>query len=201
MHLTQHNHIKKPFFSKKKFFLIIVISIFVLIILFFKIKRKNNIQNSYKNNYQEILKEIHARKNLDFKKIEKFIIENKNIYGTLISLSLSKQYILKNNLEKAFIQLENSLKYTKEENLKNILRLRMSQIKIQQNQNKDAMKIIEEIKDDSWTNIVENIKGDIFMKNGNIKLAIQAWKKSKYFEKSKISKEIINIKINEAQNQ
>jgi predicted negative regulator of RcsB-dependent stress response len=115
----------------------------------------------------------------------------------LSSLFLAKKYILDNNLDKAFIQLNNSLKYTKEENLKNILKLRIAKIKIQQNKNQDAMKILEDIKDSTWTSIKENMKGDIFMKNKDIKKAILAWEKSKYFEQSNASKEIINMKINQ----
>ncbi|QCI17398.1 tetratricopeptide repeat protein [Buchnera aphidicola (Aphis helianthi)] len=199
MHLMQNHKIKKLSVSKKKVFLIIFFLVFIFIILFFVIKPKNTIKSLNKPKYEEIIKEINAKKNLNFINIEKFIIDNKNIYGTLISLSLAKQYILKNNLEKAFIQLKTSLEYTKEENLKNILRIRMAKIKIEQNKEKDAIEIIQEIKDDSWKNIVENIKGDIFIKNKNTKEAINAWKKSKHFEDSKTSKEIINMKINEIQ--
>lgn len=199
MNLTKNNLIKRANFSKKKIYLIIFFLITIFSMLIFIIKPKNKLKNIKKIQYEEIIKEINAKKNPNFLNIEKFIIENRNIYGTLTSFILAKQYILRNNLEKAFIQLKNSLEYTKEENLKNILRLRMSKIKIQQNKNKDAMKIIEEIKDDSWKSVVENIKGDIYIKNGNIDLAIKAWKKSKYFEESNISKEIINIKINEVQ--
>ncbi|QFQ31862.1 YfgM family protein [Buchnera aphidicola] len=199
MYLTQNNSIKKSKIFKKKFFLIIFFFILVFFIFFLIIKPINQTKNVNKNTYEKIIKEINANKNANFFNAEKFIIENKNVYGTLISLSLSKKYILKNHLEEAFIQLKTSLKYTNEENLKNILRLRMSKIKIQQNKNKDAMQIIQEIQDDSWKSIVENIKGDIFMKNGNKKLAIKCWKKSKFLEESKTSKEIINMKINEAQ--
>lgn len=199
MYLMQTDQVKKFNFSKNKIFLIIFCIIIISFTSFLIIKPKNQTKNYKQTQYAEIIQEINAKNNANFIHVEKFIIENENIYGTLAALSLAKQYILKNNLEKAFIQLKTSLKYTKEENLKNILRLRMSQIKMQQKKNKDAMQIIEEIKDYAWKSIVENIKGDIFMKNGNIRLAIQSWEKSKYFEESKTFKEIINMKINEAQ--
>ncbi|CAL4325988.1 UPF0070 protein YfgM [Buchnera aphidicola (Protaphis terricola)] len=182
--------------SKIKIFFIVLSLIFLFIFSFFIVKIKNKTKNLNIIKYEDVIKEINTKKNINFKNAEDFIIKNENIYGTLISLLLAKQYILNNNLDKAFNQLENSLKSTKDENLKNILRLRMSKIKIQQNQTKDAMDIINEIKDDCWKNIVENIKGDIFMKNKNINLAIKAWEKSKNFEESQTSKEIINMKIN-----
>ncbi|QCI19111.1 YfgM family protein [Buchnera aphidicola] len=198
MHLIKNNQSKRKNISKKKIFFIIFFFTLILFIFFLIKKPKNNIKNLNQTEYYEIVQEINAKKNLDYKNVENFIIDNKNIYGTLVSLLLSKQYILKNELEKAFVQLDNSLKYTEEENLKNILRLRMSKIKIEQKKYKDAIEIIEKIKDNSWVNIVEDVKGDIFMKNKNIKLAIKAWEESNYFEKSKTSKEITNMKINEA---
>nr|WP_053940553.1 tetratricopeptide repeat protein [Buchnera aphidicola] len=195
----QSNLIKKSKNFKKKIFLIIFFFILVFFMFFSIIKSKKQKKSLNQPTYEEIIEEINANTNENFFNAEKFIIDNKNVYGTLISLSLAKKYILKNHLEKAFIQLKNSLKYTTEENLKNILRLRMSKIKMQQNKNKDAIQIIEEIKDDSWSSIVENIKGDIFMNDGNKKLAIKCWEKSKFLEESQTLKKIINMKINEVQ--
>nr|WP_186821884.1 tetratricopeptide repeat protein [Buchnera aphidicola] len=182
--------------NKKTYLMIFLLVFLIFFVVLFKKPKEKKI-NSQEFRYEEIIKKINAKKNQDLSTIEKFIIENKNIYGTLSSLFLAKEYILDNNLDKAFIQLNNSLKYTKEENLKNILKLRMARIKIQQNKNQDAMKILEKIKDDSWISIVENIKGDIFMKNKDIKKAKLAWEKSKYFQQSNASKEMINMKINQ----
>lgn len=194
MHLNSTK--KKSILNKNTYLIVFILTFFILFIFWFS-KGKEKKSKLQELKYEEIIKKINANKKEDLSSIEKFIVENKNIYGTLSSLSLAKKYILDNNLDKAFIQLDNSLKYTKEENLKNILKLRIAKIKIQQNKNQDAMKILEDIKDSSWTNIIENMKGDIFMKNKDIKKAILAWEKSKYFEQSNASKEIINMKINQ----
>lgn len=190
-------HLNKMKKVSLKTYLVLIFLIFFIFCSFWFIKPKEKELKLEKLKYEEVIKKINAKNNQDLKSIENFIIENKNIYGTLSSLFLAKKYILDKNLDKALIQLNNSLKYTKEENLQNILKIRIAKIKIQQNKNQDAMKILEEIKDNSWKNIVENMKGDIFMKNKEIKKAILAWKKSKYLEKSNASKEIINMKINE----
>ncbi|QCI25217.1 tetratricopeptide repeat protein [Buchnera aphidicola (Rhopalosiphum padi)] len=194
MHLNSTK--KKSILNKNTYLIVFILTFFILFIFWFS-KGKEKKSKLQELKYEEIIKKINANKKEDLSSVEKFIVENKNIYGTLSSLSLAKKYILDNNLDKAFIQLDNSLKYTKEENLKNILKLRIAKIKIQQNKNQDAMKILEDIKDSSWTNIIENMKGDIFMKNKDIKKAILAWEKSKYFEQSNASKEIINMKINQ----
>ncbi|WP_295163995.1 tetratricopeptide repeat protein [uncultured Buchnera sp.] len=194
MHL---NSTKKKSILNKKTYLIVFILVFSILFIFWFSKGQEKKSKLKELKYEEIIKKINANKKQDLSSVEKFIVENKNIYGTLSSLFLAKKYILDNNLDKAFIQLNNSLKYTKEENLKNILKLRIAKIKIQQNKNQDAMKILEDIKDSTWTSIKENMKGDIFMKNKDIKKAILAWEKSKYFEQSNASKEIINMKINQ----
>lgn len=197
MHLNQ---IKKIFISNKKKFLIIFFLVFFSFSIFFFIKKEEKKIEFKKIKYEEIIEKINAKKNDQLNDVENFIIENKNIYGTLSSLFLAKKYIINNNLDKALIQLNNSLKYTKEENLKNLLRIRIAKIKIQQKKGKNAMEILNEIKDDSWTSIIENMKGDIFMENKEFKKAIKAWEKSKYFEQSTAFKEIINMKINEIKN-
>ncbi|MBZ2279869.1 MAG: tetratricopeptide repeat protein, partial [Buchnera aphidicola] len=85
-------------------------------------------------------------------KIEKFIIDNKNIYGTLASMFLAKKYVLDNNLEKAIKQLETSLKYTKDEILKNILLLKIVSLEIEQNQNERALNTLKQVNDKNWIN-------------------------------------------------
>ncbi|AHG59806.1 YfgM family protein [Buchnera aphidicola] len=147
--------------------------------------------------YEEIINKINTNQPENWHEAEIFIIKNNNIYGTLTSMFLAKKYISENKLNEAFIQLDNSLKYTKEENLKNILKLRIAKIKIQKKEHNAAMDILKSINNRNWINIIEQIKGDIFLNKKNKKLAIQHWKKSFSLETSNASKEIINMKINE----
>lgn len=147
--------------------------------------------------YELIIKKINSKNSEKLPEIEKFIIKNENIYGTLTAMFLAKKYVFLNDLDRAFVQLKNSLKYTKDENLKNILKLRMTKIKMQKSQSQEAINILKTIKNKNWENIIENMKGDIFIKEKNIKKAIFHWKKCLFFEKLNASKEIINMKINE----
>ncbi|CAL4325995.1 YfgM family protein [Buchnera aphidicola] len=194
MHLNQIKKIKKI-----KFLILFFVVITTFFIYFFTIQKKQKL-NFKKIQYEEIIKKINAKKNQNLNKIENYILEKKNIYGTLISLFLAKKYISDNKLDKAVIQLNNGLKYVKEENIKNMIKLRIAKIKIQEKKHEEAIKILKEIKDNNWKNIVENMKGDIFMNEKKIKKAILAWETSKIFEKNNTFKEIINIKINEAKN-
>ena len=184
--------------SKNKIVFFIVFFLTISFIIFYW-KHPSRI---YKENleilkYEEIIKKINVKDSKSLNEAENFIVKNNNIYGTLTALFLAKKYILYDNFDKAFIQLKNSLKYTKEENLKNILKLKIAKIQIQKNQNKEAIDMLDTIKNHNWNNIIENMKGDIFINKKNKKEALKHWKNSFLIEESNASKEIINIKINE----
>ncbi|QCI24632.1 tetratricopeptide repeat protein [Buchnera aphidicola (Muscaphis stroyani)] len=147
--------------------------------------------------YELIIQKIDIKKPKTITDAETFIIQNNNIYGALTAMFLSKQYVLSNNLNKAAFLLNSNLKYIKEENLKNVLLIRICKIKIQQKKYHEAMNILKNIKNVEWQNIVENMKGDIFMGQNNKKEALIAWEKSKSYNLSNASKEIVNMKINE----
>lgn len=185
-------------FSKKNiiFFILFFLSI-SSIFFYWKYLFPVHSKNLDSSKYEKIIKKMNTKNPKYLNEIENFIIQKNNIYGTLTALSLAKKYVLSNNLDKAFIQLKNSLKYTKEENLKNILKLNMAKIKIQKYQHKEAMDILKTIQNHNWDNIIENIKGDIFINIKNKKEAIKSWRKSLLIENSHASKEIINMKINE----
>jgi len=184
--------------SKKNIIFFILFLFFISLILFYwKYPIPSRQKNLASLKYEEIIKKINMNNSENLNEAENFIIENDNIYGTLTALSLSKRYILSNNLEKAFIQLNNSLKYTKEEILKNILKLNIAKIYIQQFKNNQAIDILQTIHNHNWNNIIENMKGDIFINKNLKKEAIKSWKNSLLSENSNASKEIINMKISE----
>lgn len=182
---------------------IILLIIFFLFLIFLFIFQKFMFQEKKINipslKYEEIIQKIDVKKPNQLKKIQKFIINNKNIYGVLASMHLSKKYIIFHDLENALITLKNGMKYITDNNLKNILKIRIAQIKIQKNENQDAIDLLNTITNKNWENIIENMKGDIFMKKNNIKEALKSFQKSFSNEKSHASKEIIKMKIDEFQ--
>lgn len=187
--------------SKKNISLIISFFLIIsLIILSWRIFTNNQKIDQKQDlnpiKYENIIKKINSKNIQNLNEAENFIIKNQNIYGTLTALSLSKKYILNNKLNEALIALNNSLKYTKEENLNILLQLNIVKIKIEKNQNKQAIEILKKIHNHNWENIIEQIKGDIFININKKKEALQSWKKSLLTENSNASKEIINMKIN-----
>ncbi|QCI24096.1 tetratricopeptide repeat protein [Buchnera aphidicola (Macrosiphoniella sanborni)] len=186
--------------SKKKIVFITLFFLFLslnLIIFYWKYPMIDQTKNLNAIQYEEIIKKININKPQNIYEVENFIIHNHNVYGTLTALSLSKEYILHNELDKALISLSNSLKYTSEENLKILLTLNIAKLKIEKNCNQQAIKILNRIQNHNWSNIIENMKGDIYMHLNNKKEAIKSWEKSLSLEDSNASKEIIRMKIND----
>ncbi|QCI20139.1 MAG: tetratricopeptide repeat protein [Buchnera aphidicola (Brevicoryne brassicae)] len=186
--------------KKSKKYIIIFIIIFLILSIFLLFKKDFNA--SYQTNkktlkYNEIKEKIKFEKFENLNKNKNIILKKNNFYETFNSMFLAKKLILNNDLDKAFIELSNCLKYTNEENLKNILKLRMVKIKIQKNEYELALNILKTMKNKNWINIIENIKGDIFVKQNKKKEALKCWKKSLSIELSNASKEIIKMKINE----
>ncbi|ACL30387.1 tetratricopeptide repeat protein [Buchnera aphidicola str. APS (Acyrthosiphon pisum)] len=188
--------------SKKNIIFFILFFLIISLILFnwkyFSLVNKENLESL---KYEKIIKKINKKKSKNLYEVENFIVQNTSIYGTLTALSLAKKYVECNNLDKALLQLNNSLKYTKEENLKNLLKINIAKIQIQKNENNKAMNILETIQNHNWKNIIEHMKGDIFININNKKEAIKSWKKSLFIEDSNASKEIINMKLNELKEQ
>lgn len=178
-------------FKKSKKYIIIFFLILSIFLLFGKSLFPVYVIDEQTVQYKEIKKKI------DLNKKQNFLIQNNNSDKILNGMFLAKKYILKNDFNKAFTELNNCLKYTEEENLKNILKLRMAKIKIQKNEYEIALNILNTIKTQHWMNIIENIKGDIFVEINKKKEAIQCWKKSLSIESYNASKEIIKMKINE----
>lgn len=183
----------------KKIILLITLFLFVLslTVFYWKYPIINQKKNFDSIKYSEILIKMNTNNPKNIYEVEQFIIKNQNIYGTLTALSLSKKYILDNKLDNALVTLNNSLKYTSEENLKILLSLNIAKIKIEKKQYQQALSILQNIQNHNWNNIIENMKGDIFKELKNTKEAIKSWEKSLSIENSNASKEIIQMKIND----
>lgn len=183
----------------KKIIFLITLFLFVLslTVFYWKYPIINQKKNFDSIKYSEILIKMNTNNPKNIYEVEQFIIKNQNIYGTLTALSLSKKYILDNKLDNALVTLNNSLKYTSEENLKILLSLNIAKIKIEKKQYQQALSILQKIQNHNWNNIIENMKGDIFKELKNTKEAIKSWEKSLSIENSNASKEIIQMKIND----
>ncbi|WWO99813.1 MAG: tetratricopeptide repeat protein [Candidatus Dasytiphilus stammeri] len=127
---------------------------------------------------------------------EDFIKNNNNIYGTLISLNIAKEYVDKQDFYKAELQLKQGLKTISDVNLQSILKLRLARIQLQQKKINEALYILKSIKGITWRDIVADLEGDAWLSKGNFYKAYESWYNGIAVTTSPIMKQIMKFKMN-----
>ncbi|PPI88923.1 hypothetical protein CRV09_01320 [Candidatus Pantoea edessiphila] len=209
--ISKLNTIKELISRRKKILIIstiFFISILMLIVsgwlYLYQNYNESNIKNKHLfEQYQKIINLIQFNKPKTFlskeslKNINTFINTNKNIYGVMVGILLAKYYINNNNLDKAFLLLKTSLKYTKDPNLISLINLRLARIQIEQHKFDEALKTLDYIKiDDSWINMAYDLRGDALFGKDKKKLAKDEWTKAAEAQMSIIYNQIVKMKLN-----
>ncbi|MGV3345568.1 YfgM family protein [Enterobacteriaceae bacterium LUAb1] len=146
--------------------------------------------------YQQVTERIKPDNAGALAAAEKFVAENHNSYGVLASLNLAKQYVTKNQLDKAAEQLQQGLKDTTDVNLQAVLNLRLARIQIQQKKGDLALKTLDNVKGDAWAVIVADNRGEALLSKGDVQGARDAWSKGIAAGSSSALKEMMQMKIN-----
>ncbi len=146
--------------------------------------------------YQQLATALDGNKPQTMDAVAKFAHDNNNTYGALASLDLAKQYVDKNDLDKAAAQLQNGLVNTQDANLKAVLNLRLARVQLQQKKMDEVLKTLDAIKGDGWTAIVADIRGEALLSKGDKQGAHDAWSKGIASEASPALKEMMQMKMN-----
>ncbi|WWO97735.1 MAG: tetratricopeptide repeat protein [Candidatus Dasytiphilus stammeri] len=152
----------------------------------YKINKVRKISAIYLTNIKKINRSQHNT--------ERFI-SNNNIYGILIVLNQVKNLILNNQIDQAALQLQNSLKNIKDNNIYAIFSIRLARIQLQQQKIVEALHTLNNIKGDQWNSIIAEIRGDAFLSKGALKEANQEWHNCINFSISPLIKDLIQMKI------
>ncbi|CAL4325856.1 UPF0070 protein YfgM [Buchnera aphidicola (Eriosoma grossulariae)] len=185
------------FMKNKYFFSIFFIFIFMFLVgCYFYKKNEYYEKNIRLQKYSQLMHQLNKKNILYNKRVFKFIIKNKNIYGILISLKLSKIFVQMNYIPFSIQILNFCLPYISDENLKIIIQLRIARMQIEQQNIIIAKKVLNTIKNNNWKKIIEDIKGDLFLLEKNKSLTLYLWKKSLLYQLDKRTKNIIRMKLN-----
>ncbi|PPI86681.1 YfgM family protein [Candidatus Pantoea edessiphila] len=208
---TKTLNIIKEFIYKKKKILMISIIFFISMCMFiisgwlFVYQKSNENVITTKDlleQYQRIISSLQVNQSKNFlselslKEIDNFIYNNKNVYGSMVGMILAKHYIIHNKFDKAILSLKTILKFTKDINLQSLINLRLARIQIEQNKFDEALKTLDCIKDDSWSVVASDLRGEILFSKGNKDLAKKEWNKISNSNISPIYNQIIQMKIN-----
>ncbi|WMY94891.1 MAG: tetratricopeptide repeat protein [Arsenophonus sp.] len=127
---------------------------------------------------------------------EKFFDTKKNIYFVLNNIEEAKILVEKNDILNAEKVLLKTLKLTNVKNIKNLINIRLARVQLSLNNTEKALISLMAVEEKSWNIIVENIRGDIFLKKNDIASARAAYLKGLESDGSENMKTILKIKIN-----
>ena len=99
-------------------------------------------------------------------------------YAALSSLVLAKSAYEKDNVDAAVAQLELAIKHASDENIRQIAILRLSSVYIEQEKYKQAAKLLDMPHDAAYNAKYEELKGDLYLAEGNIEKARTAYDKA-----------------------
>lgn len=188
------------FFFKKKIILILIILVFISLVFYYlQIYKKNKIKNEIEK-FESIISQLNNYPKKSFYNGEKFAQETKNIYSVLMNIELAKKYIEKKNFIKAEEKLKNSLKIKTSDEIEDLIYIRLARISLYLNKTKNTFYLLKKIKNKNWYPIIQNIKGDTFLRIGEIKKAKSAYQKGIKYSNMEILNSIIQYKINNLPN-
>ncbi|MGP1956666.1 MAG: YfgM family protein [Arsenophonus sp. NC-PE1-MAG3] len=127
---------------------------------------------------------------------KQFANETNNIYGVLTNIELAKIAVEKNDIIGAEKELLNALAKAKLDNLKDLINIRLARIQLALNKTDQAMITLTQIHNKGWNMIVEDIRGNVLLKKGDIAGARAAYSKGIESSRSEIMKAILKMKIN-----
>ncbi|MGP1931248.1 MAG: YfgM family protein [Arsenophonus sp. ET-YP4-MAG3] len=192
----------KYFFIKNNKILIICLIIGIFIIIFW-----NYWQSYYENNFKKSLKsfeQISSKLQINSKQTliaaEQFINETNNIYGVLLSIELAKFLVEQNDIVYAEKILLKALLITKSNDLKDLINIRLARLQLALNKIDQVLISLNKINNQGWSMIIEDIRGDLLLKKGDINGARLAYFNGIKSSGDEMMKRILKLKINSLPN-
>lgn len=146
--------------------------------------------------YQKATEALAANKPEGVKATEQFVQANDNNYGAFAALQLAQHYVNQKDYAAAEKQLAQASTLTKDENLLPLIALRQARLQLQQNKLDDALKTLEGVKGASWSAMVQDIRGDVLVRKGDLKGARDAYSKGIDAKASQAQEALLRMKLN-----
>lgn len=150
--------------------------------------------------FEQISSQLQTGSNQALAAAERFASETNNIYGVLTNIELAKIAVEKNDIAGAEKTLLKALAIAKLDDLKDLLNVRLARVQLALNKPDQALITLTQVQDKGWSAIVEDIRGDILLKKGDIAGARAAYSKGIESSGAEMMKTILKIKINSLPN-
>jgi len=149
--------------------------------------------------FEDLVTSIDKEGQNTIQKLVRFAYTEKNIYGVLAALKAAQFYVMElKDYKGATALLGNALLKTKDENLQSIILVRIARLQQQQNLHVQSLQTLDKIKDDSWSAMINSIRGDVLLKQHRYAESILAYKTALSSAQAPELKENIQIKLNHA---
>ncbi|MGP1928489.1 MAG: YfgM family protein [Arsenophonus sp. NC-WZS1-MAG3] len=155
----------------------------------------NNLQKSAQI-FEQISSQLQTGSKQALVSAKQFANETNNIYGVLTNIQLAKIAVEKSDIIGAEKALLNALDKAKLDDLKDLINIRLARVQLALNKTDQALITLTQVHNKGWSMIVEDIRGNVLVKKGDIAAARAAYSKGIESSGSEIMKAILKIKIN-----
>ncbi|UDG80650.1 hypothetical protein GFV14_00109 [Candidatus Hartigia pinicola] len=125
-----------------------------------------------------------------------FFRETTNIYGAIIGLKLAQFFVENGDLVNAEKTLIDVFPKVKSENIVDLINIRLARIQLAKGQPHIALSSLKNIKSTPWQAVVQNLRGDILLYNGENIDAKSAYTQSLEITGSPPLKSLLILKLN-----
>ncbi|MBT9431871.1 tetratricopeptide repeat protein [Candidatus Sodalis endolongispinus] len=125
-----------------------------------------------------------------------FADANDNNYGALTSMGLARQFAERGDFTAAEKQLQKALGQTREANLQSLINLRLARVQLQQKNVDGALKTLDGVKEQGWTALAEDTRGDAQVIKGDQQAARAAYEKALQSGAPQALQALVRMKLN-----
>lgn len=152
------------------------------------------------NAYEQMMNSFSSQDNKKVRSFANQIISvyPNTVYADVARLTLTKLYISRDNYPKAKNELEYVAKHSKVAALKEMAKIRLARLTFAEKDFDHALDELDQIKTTSFTPVINELKGDIYMAKGQQEKAFSFYKEAYIgLAKLKVNNFFLEMKINE----
>lgn len=150
--------------------------------------------------YEQLIKNLDETKSDSVNELVAFAKDNDTVYSVFANLRAAKFYVdVLKDYAGAQKLLTDSLKKTDAEPIKSLIYIRIARLQNQQGQYQDSLNSLTNITEKSWAPIVNDLRGDIFVKLERYSDAVDAYNLALTSGTTKELETNIKMKLNQAE--
>jgi predicted negative regulator of RcsB-dependent stress response len=133
-------------------------------------------QEATSDSYVAVMQELSDKGSSATSDVQAFIDNNQQAqYSVLAALQLAKLEVEAGNLDEALAQLEWAKSATQDTAISAVILHRIARLKLEQGNYDAALAELNLVKDQGWAGRVAELKGDIYLRQGNTEAAYTAY--------------------------